>query len=291
MALKIHHLNCGSLCPHGRRLINGDGGWLDTAQLCCHCLLIESRDGLVLVDTGLGTADVQAPTRRLGAGFIALARPRLRMEETALYQLRALGYSPRDLRHIVVTHLDLDHAGGLADFPEAQVHVFAAEHRAATERATRYERIRYRPVQFHHGVQWAVHGEDGEHWFGFRGLRALPGSGDDVLLVPLPGHTRGHCGVAVNTGRGWLLHAGDAYFFRDEMNWRQPSCTPALRLHQQLVQFDGEQRLANQERLRSLLRAHERRVRVVCAHDAVELERCREHAAAAGAVARAAVAS
>lgn len=279
MAPTIHHLNCGSFCPHGRRLINGDGGWLEPAGLCCHCLLIEGRDGLVLVDTGLGTADLREPARRLGRGFLALARPRLRPEETALHQLQALGYSPRDLRHIVVTHLDLDHAGGLADFPDAEVHVFAAEHRAAMRRQTPYERVRYRPLQFHHGVRWQLHEEEGESWFGLRGLRALPGSGDDILLIPLAGHTRGHCGVAVKRGRGWLLHCGDAYFFREEVNPIQAWCPPGLELFQAFGQFDGEQRRANQERLQQLARDHGRDIELVCAHDPVELARCRERAA------------
>ena len=47
---------------------------------------------------------------------------------------RALGLDPRDVRHIVVTHLDLDHAGGLADFPDAKVHLHAREHAAAMAR-------------------------------------------------------------------------------------------------------------------------------------------------------------
>ena len=49
-------------------------------------------------------------------------------------QVEALGYSARDVRHIVVTHLDPDHAGGLSDFPDAEVHIFRAEHKAAMER-------------------------------------------------------------------------------------------------------------------------------------------------------------
>lgn len=40
------------MCPRGRRLINGDGGYLAHARLCCHVLLIETNAGLVLVDTG-----------------------------------------------------------------------------------------------------------------------------------------------------------------------------------------------------------------------------------------------
>ena len=59
----MHHLNCGTMCPWGRRLLNGDGGWLEPGRLVCHVLLIESSDGLVLVDTGFGTEDVRNPAQ------------------------------------------------------------------------------------------------------------------------------------------------------------------------------------------------------------------------------------
>src|SRR6202020_2717052 len=114
--------------------------------MCCHCLLIESEDGLVLVDSGLGVEDVNEP-RRLGFLFNAMVRPRLDVAETALRQVVDLGYRPSDVRHIVPTHLDLDPAGGLSDFPDAAVHVFAAELRAASHRASLMERSRYRAVQ------------------------------------------------------------------------------------------------------------------------------------------------
>jgi glyoxylase-like metal-dependent hydrolase (beta-lactamase superfamily II) len=277
MALKIHHLNCGSMCPHGKKLINGEGGLLEAAQMCCHCLLIESADGLVLVDTGLGSADVRDP-RHLGAGFRALVRPQLLMEETALHQVQALGFKPADVRHIVVTHLDLDHAGGLPDFPDAQVHVFAPEHHAAMDRPSLGEKARYRPAHFAHRPQWVIHETQGEQWYGFDSIRALPGSGDEILLVPLAGHTRGHCGVAVNTGAGWLMHCGDAYFYRGEVDTRHPHCTPGLRLFQNLVQIDGRQRRANQARLLQLARSYGSEVALFCAHDPVELERLRQPA-------------
>jgi glyoxylase-like metal-dependent hydrolase (beta-lactamase superfamily II) len=38
-----------------------------------------------------------------------------------------------------------------------------------------------------------------------------------VLLIPLPGHTRGQCAVAIERDGGWLLHAGDAYYLRAEL--------------------------------------------------------------------------
>ena len=131
--MRIHHLNCGSLCPPGGRLLGGAGGLLSPAPMCCHCLLIEGDDRLILVDTGLGVEDVNEP-QRLGHLFNLMMRPRLEVAETALRQVVDLGYRPSDVRHIVPTHLDLDHAGGISDFPGAAVHIFAAELSAASSR-------------------------------------------------------------------------------------------------------------------------------------------------------------
>ena len=48
--MKIHHLNCGCMCPLGGAFYDGFSKGLK-AHLVCHCLLIETdRDGLVLVD-------------------------------------------------------------------------------------------------------------------------------------------------------------------------------------------------------------------------------------------------
>lgn len=258
------------MCPLGRRLINGEGGWLASAHMCCHCLLIEGRDGLILVDTGLGTADVSNPSR-LGWGFNAVVRPKLVMSETALFQIRELGLDPRDVRHIVPTHLDLDHVGALSDFPQAQVHVYSKELEAALTRPSLKEKGRYIPAQWAHSPKWSPHEVDGERWLGFEAARALPGTDDEVLLIPLTGHTQGHCGVAIRADDGWLLHCGDAYFFRGEMDIDEPHCPLGLRLFQSMVQMDGASRLANQLRLRELKQQHRHEVTLFCAHDPVEL--------------------
>jgi glyoxylase-like metal-dependent hydrolase (beta-lactamase superfamily II) len=244
--------------------------------MCCHCLLIETPQGLVLVDTGLGTADVETPDARLGKFFRLAVRPKLLMEQTALKQVEALGFKRSDVRHIVPTHLDLDHAGGLSDFPDATVHIFQPEHYAATTRPTFQERHRYRTQQFAHGPKWKVHDVSGENWRGFDSIRALSAGADEILLVPTVGHTRGHCAIAVNTGTGWLLHCGDAYFFREEMNWEKPHCPPGLALFQDIVQMDGARRRDNQVRLRRLAHEHPHDLTLFSAHDPVELRRMQE---------------
>lgn len=270
--MRVHHLAVTTLCPLSATLVNGSGGLLRRGRMVCHCLLIEGDDGLILVDTGLGTADLADPNGRLGSWFPFVVGLTGRVEETALHQVRALGFRAEDVRHIVPTHLDLDHAGGLPDFPQAEVHLFAPEHDAAMAPTMR-ERARYRPAHFAHGPRWNLRRPGGDRWFGFESVQAIAGS-PDVLIVPLTGHTRGHAGIAVRTEKGWLLHAGDAYFHHAEMDPTAPRCPPGLRLFQRLAAVDDGDRRRNQERLRDLVR-REGSVEIHSAHCPVEFDRYR----------------
>ncbi len=264
MAAKIHHLRCGTMCPYGGSLFGGTGGPMSENDFCCHVLLVEAGDALVLVDTGFGTGDVANP-KRLPAVFRLGIRPKPIRAETAIERVRGAGLDPKDVTHIVATHLDLDHAGGLGDFPDAQVHVFSAELDAALNPKLA-ERQRYVKAQWAHGPKWVSHPAGGDRWFGFESAQAIDGLDPDVALIPLIGHTRGHSGVAVRDGEGWLLHCGDAYFNDSEM--RTPPHTPAgLKAFERINDADTKSRKANQERLRELTRSHSDEVRLINAHD------------------------
>ena len=264
----VNHLSCGTLCPIGALLLTGHGGLLAPTHLVCHCLLIETVDGLVLVDTGIGTKDIENPVERLGRVPMNMFRVEQDITRTALHQLTALGYNPRDVRHIVLTHLDFDHAGGLPDFPWAKIHVLDVEHEAAMNPQSLIERNRYSAAQFEHGPDWALHTvSQGEKWFGFENVRALPATGPDVLLVPLFGHTRGHCGVAVPTQDGWLLHAGDAAFHHQELDPVEPDAPIGIKMIEQIMKDDSDAIFSNQALLRQLIHEQDGRVRVICSHD------------------------
>ncbi len=272
MTLRIHHLNCGTHCPLGGALFDGDSGGL-FARITTHVLLIETpSSGLVLVDAGYGLEDVRHPHPRLPHAWRALLNVRLREQDTALRQIEDLGFSARDVRHVVLTHLDFDHAGGLSDFPDARVHVLAAEKDAALRHAGFVGRERYRPRQWTEVTDWRTyHRTAGEPWLGFDAVRALDGLPPEILMIPLRGHTLGHAGVAVQGADGWLLHAGDAYLHRGQMDLAHAHMPPGLAVYQHVMDSDRPARRANVERLRALKR-EQGGVRVFCAHDAHELE-------------------
>lgn len=273
--MKIHHLNCATCCPLGGHLMDGITPGIGSAKLVCHTLLIETENGLVLVDTGMGLRDVMQPKERISGFFRKILRPILRENETAYYQIEQLGFNPKDVRHIVLTHLDFDHAGGIDDFPNAKVHLLDAELRASQNRKTFISRGRYSPAQLTHSKEWTTYHPEGERWYGFQCVRSLEGLPPEILLIPLIGHTEGHCGVAVETDKGWLLHAGDAYFYRGELE-KNPHCTPGLRAYQNMMEVNRELRLKNQERLRHLAQNYQHEVTIFSAHDAIEYLSLRE---------------
>lgn len=194
--MRVHHLIAALMRPPG----------LGSAFIS-HVLLVEAPDGLVLVDSGFGRDDLADMTR------VGAARHALRVVAddayTAAGGVQRLGFDPAAVRHIVLTHMDLDHVGGVGDFPNATVHTTANEWRAAVTDTRLLDRPRYFPVQWAKATAWQQHEGPGEAWHdGLSGHRVV----DGVTLVPLAGHTRGHAAVAVEGQDGLIVHAGDAAF-------------------------------------------------------------------------------
>ena len=193
--MSIRFLNCLSIRPYFPRVVGG-----------VTVLLVETNQGPVLVDSGIGTRDYQA--RGLMRLFLKGLRSRFDLNETAFYQVQRLGFKPEDVRHIIQTHLHLDHAGGLPDFPHAKVHLYKLE----------YDHIMHRPGwEFYpghwaHGPNWVIHELKGGQWYDFDAIH-LESIVPEIWLVPLTGHTPGHTAVAVKREQGWVLYGSDALPF------------------------------------------------------------------------------
>lgn len=199
----IRYLNCGTMTPHILMKFTGE----------CAVLLVETSDGLLLVDTGIGLEDCAHPSRlmRFFGWYVGL---KFNSEECAARQVERLGHTVADVHHIVMTHMHLDHAGGLPDFPAAQVHISHIEYEATRHPRGIVERA-FDKKHWAHGPNWMVHDlfTASQEWFGYPAIPILPGVEPQILLIPLAGHTRGHCGVAIQTPGGWHLHCGDAISF------------------------------------------------------------------------------
>ena len=192
----IRILNCVRMSP-----------WWPRWQVGGVCLLVETDEGPVLVDTGLGLHDYEHPSR-LVRFYMAATRIDMDPERSAVRQVVRYRWQPEKIQHIVLTHLHFDHAGGLPDFPNAWVHVYQPEYAALRRPRGLVERLAYNKPDFAHGPKWVFHDEPNARWFDFDAIHL--DFKPQMYLVPLPGHTRGHCGVAIRDGSGWLFHCADA---------------------------------------------------------------------------------
>ncbi len=215
--MKIHHLNCGSFCALGHPVLNRLLPKLDQFNLVCHCLLIESNSGLILVDTGLGLKDIRNQERfKSNFVFNHLARPKLDVEETAFMQIIKKGFNPKDVKHIIATHFDSDHIGGIADFPDAVVHVLKDEWDAAHNPHNPKEKFRYSPIRWEANPFFETYTTQGDSWKGLGKAQGLKGITDPIYMVSLPGHTRGHSGVVIEDESN-IFFTGDAFLLEAQL--------------------------------------------------------------------------
>jgi N-acyl homoserine lactone hydrolase len=118
---------------------------------------------------------------------------------------------PRDVAHVINTHLHYDHCGGNRLFPGIPIHVQARE--LADARTLDNYTIR-EWVDFE-GATYVEH--EGE-------VEVLPG----IRLLPTPGHTDGHQSVLVETSGRPVVVGGDVAVWFGELD--QPHSEGQLRV-------------------------------------------------------------
>lgn len=256
--MKTFHLNCGTLAS--TRQVQ--------KSLVTHCVLLAFDSLLVLIDTGFGLKDVASPSR-IPLGFRCLVKPALRQAETAYEQIKGLGFDPEKVHHIFLTHLDLDHTGGLADFPKAQIHVISAELDRALHPKHASERRRYVAAHFSHAPLWQRHEFSSKSWAGILRSDSVIETPVEIFFVSLPGHTENHAGVVVKKPDGnYLMHAGDSYFCRSELE-TPPRRPFGFGLVQYLLAINRKSWKISRQHLRRL--KDNTHIAFFCSHDPREM--------------------
>jgi glyoxylase-like metal-dependent hydrolase (beta-lactamase superfamily II) len=185
-------------------VLKAAGAPTDVITLSVDALLVKSPKRLVLIDTGVGGA-LQG-------------------------SLQKAGYKPEDVTDVLITHSHPDHVGGLVRdgqlaFPNAAIRMSAAEWKVLEANGKMADLVK------------AISGNVKP----FKaGERVVPG----ILAVALPGHTPGHTGYQIMSGKGKLFDVGDIAH----------SSILSLAKPDWDVSFDGDHEKADATRAKALAR-------------------------------------
>jgi len=174
--------------------------------------------GPVLVDTGLHRSVADDPARNLGRLEKWFYRPRLEPGQDVASRLRGNGTDPSSVRLVLMTHLHLDHASAITDFPGATFVVTATEWREAN--GPRPWTRGYRRNHFNHPFDFRTVSFDEGGTVPFSGFsRTLDLFGDgSIRLVATPGDTPGHQSVLVRLEDRQMLIGGDATYLDSQFD-------------------------------------------------------------------------
>lgn len=265
--MKVSHFDCGHICPCGLGILGKAFSKKNTPSFATRVTLLETSEGPLLIDAGYPRHFLAAP-ERYPVRWAAL-RPQAGEEQSAASRLKSMGLNPNDVRHILLTHLDYDHMGGVVDFPKATLHVLESEVLAARSPRLGFEQVRYREFQsllnFRNLVLVRAFSMP---WHGTMTAAPISSLSNQLRFVPLPGHTRGHAGVAYAPhaqGRlsDWTLHAGDAFFDQSELETK--ASFQVLSSLTSLLHTDSRQAARTLMALRRLQREG---LNIECSHDA-----------------------
>ena len=216
--MKIHAIQTGSVrvknaqvAGRGRGLkrrlaIFMDQTW--TEWLPTYAWIIDHPEGVIVVDTGQGMHLLENkksmhPYARWEVAF------QMSPEEEIGPQMRALGIAPRDLKRVILTHLHMDHDGGLAHFPNSKILAAPGELQIAKGLAGRIRG--YLPNRWPSLFDPQPLGLAREAYGPFAASKRITKAGD-VIAVATPGHTANHISIIVEQDNTTFFLAGDTSY-------------------------------------------------------------------------------
>jgi N-acyl homoserine lactone hydrolase len=201
---------------HGRGIfrqlaIFADPNWTDWAPT--YAWLIDHKEGPIVVDTGQGVHLLEHgrslhPYVRWEVAF------RIEPEEEIGLRLKALGLGPRDIKRVILTHLHMDHDGGLRHFQNSEILV--APNELALARGFMGAMRGYLPNRWPSWFDPVPLDLVAESVDGFAASRRITKAGD-IVVVATPGHTANHVSVLAFEDDAAVLIAGDASYTQDLM--------------------------------------------------------------------------
>ena len=194
--IKLYVMYAGRILLPDKGHMTPGHGVGEAISMPVYTYLIVHPNGLVLVDTG----------QKQGGPAV------VREEDRVVSRLKQLGYKPEDIRYVIMTHLHVDHAAYMTEFPNAVFIVRKEELKAA-----------WWPEGCEHGYVYDHYKNTRDYQF----FEPLDNEVFDVFLdgtvlcIDTKGHTRGHQSVIVKLKHtGNVVLVGDAASLQENLDLR-----------------------------------------------------------------------
>jgi len=154
-----------------------------------------------MFDTGNALEIVSNKEEHWG-DILAAYDPIMTEDQWCVNAIQKVGYKPADVKYVILSHLHLDHAGGVGHFPNAKYIVQRDELHYA-----------YVPDSFMKGAYIRKDFDKPIDWWILEGWRddRLDLFGDGKIIIYFtPGHTPGHQSILIN-----LPNSGPMFFAAD----------------------------------------------------------------------------
>lgn len=204
--VRVTAVDCGPLAIDKGILMTGANGIIDVPSSVY--IIEHPKQGVILYDTGINynVADPEAAVKYWGPGMREAFGCNMTREDAIDRQLIKLGYKLEDVKHVILSHLHLDHAGGMCHFPNATFVVQKSELRYA-----------WWPDSWTSLVYCINDYKD------TRGFNFLQLNGDvdlfqdgTIKLITTPGHTPGHQAMIIKLeNRGPVCLAADTAHLKE----------------------------------------------------------------------------
>lgn len=168
--------------------------------------------GALLIDTGLHPSVAVDPKQNFGRLLGWVYRGiKMNAEQAAPAQLRARGLDAADVRYVLMTHMHVDHASAISEFPNATFVLSKQEWDVLADGKTTDGYVR---SQFDFGFDFRTFDFESSETESFAGFgRSIDLFGDgSVRAVFTPGHTPGHTSFVLRLSGREVLVAADAIY-------------------------------------------------------------------------------
>ena len=220
--VKIHAIQTGTVAVKRSHLTNHTAHFLTPVKISLDknytefmpiwVWVIEHPEGVIVIDTG-ENAEVMNPNYFNPAGKVVAGYSKMNFkfnvtkENEIGFQLHKLGISNDRIKNVVLTHLHIDHTGGIKDFKNVEFILNECEYKNPSGHFSELVPNWFKPKTVNYKKDFIETFE-----------QAFPlTKSEDLLLVPTGGHTKNHASVLFKTDEYDILFAGDVCYNQEQL--------------------------------------------------------------------------